>query len=172
MSPGGSSEDRGIWYTFSQPIDAGRFVSMSRIRPTAPLMLSCRQIYTEAELLPFRLNQIELVNQHAFFHTTGGLADRPRNAIRTIRTRGDWISRVLSELGTPEWSSPDPILDHGTFLPLPRLGGLECVVWEQDVTPEEKRRDSRLDDDIRECVLQIEGHDGLKICVEKVVEYR
>jgi hypothetical protein len=128
MSLGGSSEDHGIWYTFSQPIDAGRFVSMSRIRPTAPLMLSCRQIYTEAELLPFRLNQIELFNQHAFFHATGRLTDRQRNAIRTIRTRGDWVSRVLSELSTLEWSSPDPILDHGTFLPLAGLGGLECMV--------------------------------------------
>jgi hypothetical protein len=172
MSLGGSSEDRGIWYTFSQPIDAGRFVSISKTRPTAPLMLSCRQIYTETELLPFRLNQIKLVNQHALFHATGGLTDRERNAIRTIRTRGDWSSRVLSELGTPEWSSPDPILDHGTFLPLARLGGLECVVWEQDVTPEGKRKDSRSDEDIREWVLQIGGHDGWKICVEKVVVYR
>jgi hypothetical protein len=172
MSLGGSSEDRGIWYTFSQPIDAGRFVSISKTRPTAPLMLSCRQIYTEAELLPFRLNQIELVNQHAFFHAIGGLTDRQRNAIRTIRTRGDWVSGVLSELGTPEWSSPDPILDHGTFLPLAGLCGLECGVWEQCVTPEGKWKNGRSDKDIKECVLQIRGHDWLKICVEKVVVYR
>jgi hypothetical protein len=76
ISLGGRSEDGGIWYTFSQPINAGRFVSISKTRPTAPLMLTCRQIYTEAELLPFRLNQIELVNQHAFFHAIGGLIDR------------------------------------------------------------------------------------------------
>jgi hypothetical protein len=135
-------------------------------------MLSCRQIYTEAELLPFRLNQIELVNQHAFFHAIGGLTDRQCNAVHTIRTRGDWVSGVLSELGTPEWSSPDPILDHGTFLPLAGLDGLEWVVWEQCVTPEGKRKDGRSDKDTRECVLQIGGHAGLKICAEKVVVYR
>jgi hypothetical protein len=46
------------------------------------------------------------------------------------------------------------------------------VVWEQDVTPEGKRKDGRSDKDIRECVLQIRGHAGLEICVEKVIVYR
>jgi hypothetical protein len=43
---------------------------------------------------------------------------------------------------------------------------------EQCVTPKGKRKDGRSDEDIRECVLQIGGHAGLKICVEKVVVYR
>jgi hypothetical protein len=42
----------------------------------------------------------------------------------------------------------------------------------QTCTYRHAQRDSRSDEDIRECVLQIEGHDGLKICVEKVVVYR
>jgi hypothetical protein len=65
-----------------------------------------------------------------------------------------------------------PILDQGTFLPLAGLGGLECGVWEQCVTLEGRRKDGRSDKDIRECVLQIRGHAGLEICVEKVIVYR
>jgi hypothetical protein len=172
IRPGHRLGGPGMWQVLSKPVDADLSAPWQKMHYIAPLTLACRQIHTEAGLLPFKLNEITLGPLEPFLLAMNRLTDRQRNAIRTIRTQSDNVKHVRAMLRSPSWVPRGHLSDHATLLPLARLEGLECIVWEQNITPEGKREDGREDKDVRECILQIGGHGGLKICVDKVVVHR
>jgi hypothetical protein len=95
------------WPAKSKYICEGPNTLFQAMRPTAPLMLSCRKIYTEAELLPFSLNQITFRGLNEFFVFMKRLTDRQRNAIRTIRSGSNHLGSVFAMLRTSKWESSD-----------------------------------------------------------------
>ena len=138
----------------------------ARYAPTDTL-LSCRQINSEARLLPFSLNHFKLCRYPAFGALLDALKPAQRNAISTVRVFGVELNRRLGNHDYAGYGACDVDASPQYDPPLGRLLGLKKVVWTYDDDgSEEEERERCPEDMIRYIVCLWDGPADVEISYE------